>query len=91
VIQGPPVDSTGVLPDGRRFENIDDYKLLLLQDKDQLARNMTEKLISYAIGAEPTPLNKPEIERIVSLVSEKDYGFRSLIHNVVQSELFKNR
>jgi hypothetical protein len=91
VIQGPPVDSTGVLPDGRRFENIDDYKLLLLQDKDQLARNMTEKLISYAIGAEPTPLDKQEIERIVSLVSEKDYGFRSLIHNVVQSELFKNR
>jgi len=91
VIQGQPVDSTGILPDGRRFENIDDYKLLLLQDKDQLARNMTEKLISYAIGAEPTPLDKPEIERIVSLVSEKDYGFRSLIHNVVQSELFKNR
>ncbi|MGA1015601.1 MAG: DUF1592 domain-containing protein, partial [Limisphaerales bacterium] len=91
VIQGPPVDSTGVLPDGRRFENIDDYKLLLLQDKDQLARNMTEKLVSYAIGAEPTPLDKPEIERIVSLISEKDYGFRSLIHNVVQSELFKNR
>jgi len=91
VTQGPPVDSTGVLPDGRHFENIDDYKLLLLQDKDQLARNMTEKLISYAIGAEPTPLDKPEIERIVSLVSEKDYGFRSLIHNVVQSELFKNR
>jgi len=91
VIQGQPVDSTGILPDGRRFENIDDYKLLLLQDKDQLARNMTEKLISYAIGAEPTPLDKQEIERIVSLVSEKDYGFRSLIHNVVQSELFKNR
>ena len=91
VIKGPPVDSTGVLPDGRRFENIDDYKLLLLQDKDQLARNLAEKLLSYSTGAEPTQLDKPEIERIVKSVREKEYGFRALIHDVVQSTLFKSK
>ena len=91
VVKGPPVDSTGVLPDGRRFENIDDYKLLLLQDENQLARNLTEKLLAYSTGAEPTPLDKPEIESIVSRVREKDYGFRSLIHEVVQSALFKSK
>jgi hypothetical protein len=91
VIKGPPVDSTGVLPDGRRFENIDDYKLLLLNDKDQLARNLTEKLLTYATGAKPTPLDKPEIERIVGLAREKDFRFRSLIHDVVQSKLFRSK
>lgn len=91
VIKGPPVDSTGVLPDGRRFENIDDYKLLLLNDKDQLARNLTEKLLSYATGAKPTPLDKPEIERIVGRAREKDFRFRSLIHDVVQSKLFRSK
>lgn len=91
VIKGPPVDSTGILADGRRFENIDDYKLLLLQDKDQLVRNLAEKLLSYSTGAKTTPLDKPEIERIVRRVREKGYGFRSLIHDVVQSELFKSK
>lgn len=91
VIKGPPVDSTGVLHDGRRFENIDDYKLLLLNDKDQLARNLTEKLLTYATGAKPTPLDKPEIERIVGRAREKDFRFRSLIHDVVQSKLFRSK
>ena len=89
--QGPEVDSSGVLPDGRRFADIDEYKQQLLADKDQLARNLTEKLLAYSTGAEPTPLDKPEIEAIVDRVREQNYGFRSLIHEVVQSEMFQTK
>jgi len=37
---GPPVDASDVLPDGREFRNIDDYKQLILDDRDQLARSL---------------------------------------------------
>ncbi|MDG2125412.1 MAG: DUF1585 domain-containing protein, partial [Verrucomicrobiales bacterium] len=88
---GPEVDAGDVLPDGRRFDNIDDYKQLLLEDKDQLARNLTERLLAYSTGAAPGPLDKPQIESIVSKVRDKNYGFRSLVHEIVQSEMFHSK
>ena len=88
---GPPVDAADVLPDGRRFQNIDEFKQLLLTDKDQLARALTEKLLAYATGATPTTADKPEIEAIVSKARDKNYGLRTLVHEVVQSELFQKK
>lgn len=88
---GPPVAAADILPDGRRFQNIDDYKQLLLEGKDQLARALAEKLLTYATGATPTTADQPEIEAIVGKLREKDYGFRSLIHEIVQSKLFQTK
>ena len=48
--KGPAVDAADVLPDGPKFKNIDEYKQLLLKDKDQLARALAEKLLTYATG-----------------------------------------
>ncbi len=44
--KGKPVDPSDVLPNGERFENIDQFKQLLLQDKPQLARALTTKLLT---------------------------------------------
>lgn len=90
-LNGPAVDAADALPDGRRFTNIDEYKQLLLQDKDQLARAMAVKLLSYATGAEPTDADQPEIEKIVGRIRDKNYGLRSLVHEVVQSETFRQK
>ncbi len=91
VRSGPAVDPADVLPDGRRFENIDDYKKLMLEDKDQLTRNLAEKLLAYATGAAATPLDRSQIDAIVNRVSEQGHGFRSLIHEIVQSPLFQTK
>jgi hypothetical protein len=88
-LQGPPIDPTAELPDGRSVRNIDEYKQLLLADKDQLARALTIKLVTYATGGPPTAADMPQIDLIVGKVREKHYGFRSLIHEIVQSELFR--
>lgn len=88
---GPAVDPGDALPDGRRFRNIDDYKKLILEDKDQLARNLTEKLLAYGTGATPTTADKPQIETIVSHIRDNKYGFKALIHEVVQSTLFQSK
>ncbi len=88
---GPPVDAGDVLPDGRVFRNIDEYKALLLSDRDQLARALTIKLLAYATGVPPTTADRPKIEAIVEAARGKDYGFRSLVHEVVQSEVFQSK
>jgi hypothetical protein len=88
---GPAVDPADVLTDGRRFRDIDEFKELLLTDKDQLARNLAEKLLAYSTGAEPAPLDRPQIDVIVKRVSEQGMGFRTLIHEIVQSALFQTK
>ena len=89
--RGKKVDPSDVMADGRRFQNIDDFKQLLLTDKDQLARALTTKLLTYATGAAPQAADRPEIEAIVQSVRDKNYGFRSLIHEIAQSKLFQSK
>ncbi len=89
--KGLKVDPADTLPDGRRFANIDEFKQLLLADKDQFARALTIKLLTYATGALPAAADGPRIDAIVAKVCEKDYGFRSLIHEIVASELFRSK
>jgi hypothetical protein len=89
--KGKPVDPSDVLPDGRKFANIDELKQLLLEDKDQLARALTEKLLTYATGAAPSAADKSIVEAIVAKVREKGRGLRSLVHEIVQSEAFRSK
>ena len=88
---GPRVDPSSVTEDGQPFQNIDEFRQLLLRDKDQLARSMTTKLLTYATGGAPTKADRSEIEAIGARVRDKNYGFRSLLHEVVQSSLFQNK
>lgn len=90
-LKGPPVDAADVLPDGQRFRDIDEYKALLLQDKDQLARALAGKLVSYATGATPTRSDQSEIDAIVARIRPREYGLRALVHEVVQSKLFQHK
>lgn len=89
--KGPTVDAADVLPDGSRFADIDEFKQLLLRDKDQLARALAARLTTYATGAPPTAADRPEVEAIVARVRAKNYGFRALVHEVVQSAVFQSK
>ena len=88
---GLKVDPADVMPDGSKFKNIDEFKQLLLKDKDQLAPALAEKLLTYATGAAPEATDNAEIEALVKKAREKNYGFRTLVHEVVQSKLFQTK
>jgi hypothetical protein len=88
---GPRVDCTDRTPDGKRFANIDEFKKLLLADKDQIARALTQRLLVYATGHGLELSDREAVEKIVAGVRAKKYGFRSLIHQVVQSEAFRRK
>ena len=91
VPRGADVEKGGETADGRKFQDIDEYKQLLLADKDQLARNLAEKLLVYSTGAEIQYADREVVEQLVARSREQKYGFRSLIHDVVQSRVFLNK
>jgi hypothetical protein len=88
---GPAVEAAYELPDGRPFKNIDQLKTLLLEDKDQLARCLTEKLLIYATGRGLRFADRETVKQIVAQNRHNDFGFRSLIHEIVQSDVFLNK
>lgn len=86
-----PVECGGVLTDGSTFKSVDEFRKLLLRDPDQLARNLARQLLIYATGADVGYADRADVEQIVSAVKKKDYGMRSLIHEIVQSPLFQRK
>lgn len=88
---GPPVDPSGALPDGRKFTDIRSLKKLLLADERQLARNLAQQFLVFATGAPVRFGDRAELEQILDRTQSKQYGVRSLIHEIVQSNLFQTK
>ena len=90
-VQGLPVDASDALVDGRSFQDITGFKKLLLEDPRQIARGIVEKLVIYGTGAEISLADRSEVEAILDRAEGNGFGFRTLIHGVVQSELFARK
>jgi len=88
---GQPVDASGVTPDGTNFNGITEYKQWLMQQQDQITRHFLSQLIAYSTGAEIQFADRPALEAMLQESSNKGYGIRSLIHAIVQSNLFRNK
>lgn len=89
--KGPAVDPSGVTPTGEAFADIEEYKAVLLdKELDQIARHFASQLITLATGAPVEFADRDEVHRIVSSVADRGYPVRSIIHEVVQSDLFRS-
>lgn len=91
VWRGPDVEKGFTTPDGRPFRDIDEYRSILLEDRDQLARNIAAKLLTYATGADVQFADREAIEQIVQQTRANNFGLRSILHAVVQSRCFLNK
>ena len=88
---GLPVDCAGNLAGEVGFRDIKELKQLLLRDERSVARNLAVQLTLYATGAPISFSDRESIERILDQTSYGNYGVRSIIHAIVQSELFLNK
>jgi len=88
---GPAVDCTGQMPDGRAFKEVNELRELLAADPARLARAFASQLITYATGAEISFADRAAVERIVKNSAVKQHGLRTLVLEVVQSELFNHK
>ena len=86
-----PVDCSGELPDGRAFADVRELKRLLLTDERAIARNLVRQLVVYATGAPVRFSDRPAVEKILDRAAASGYGVRSLIHAIVQSDLFLSK
>ncbi len=86
-----PVESNGSTPDGREFAGIADLRKRLADDPGQLAYGVGSHLVTYATGMRPLGVDALAIETIAEQTKSDAYGFRSLLHAVIQSDLFRKK
>ena len=82
------VDSSGSLSDGSHFENVAEFRDLMLGRRDQIARALTSKLLTLGTGRRMEPGDRREIDHVVERLDKRGDGFRDLIEEVVLSEIF---
>ena len=87
---GLKVDASGVTAEGRAFSGMDEFKQLLLDQKEQIANQFVTRLIVFSTGGEIQFADRDEVQVILDRTREDDFPVRDIIHEVVQSKLFRN-
>ena len=88
---GLPVDAAGEVPDGRTFRDVKEFKRLVLGDEVSVARNLAKQLVVYATGAPVRFTDRDQLEQILQRASARRYGVRTLVEEIVRSELFQTK
>ena len=88
---GDPIDASGVLPDGTKFDGPAELRKLLLNRPEQLVHTVTEKLLTYALGRGVEYYDAPAIRKIVGESAAEDYRWSSVIVGIVKSMPFQMR
>jgi hypothetical protein len=89
--QGLAIDSAGKLPDGKEFSTPAELKRLLAKREADLARNLTERLMAYALGRQLEGYDDVVIDQLMVKIAADNYRMRTIITEVITSYLFTHR
>jgi len=88
---GEPIDASGALPGGAAFSGPDGLKRALLGQSEEFVTNLTEKLLTYALGRGVEYYDLPAVRAIVRSTAADRYRVSSLIAGVAASAPFQMR
>jgi hypothetical protein len=86
-----PIDASGELPDGTKFQGPSELRGILLSKRDQFAGTVTEKLLTYALGRGIEYYDMPAIRKIVRDAASSDYRFSAIVLGIAKSTPFQMR
>ena len=87
---GQPIDSSGIMPDGVSFNGSIELKDYLLANKqDEFIRNITERMLAFALGRELKHYDEAAIIKIIDALENNHYNAKSLISEVILSYPFQ--
>jgi hypothetical protein len=88
---GGKIDAVGELPGGKHFSSPKELKTIIAARKDDLARNLTEKLLAYALCRKLGGYDEIVVDRMMSTITQDGYKLQTLITEIVTSYPFLNR
>jgi hypothetical protein len=86
-----PVDASGVLPGGAAFSGPAELRQVLTGMLPDFARNLTEKMLTYALGRGLERYDRRTVLEITDQLAASGFGMRTLVSEVVRSLPFQSR
>jgi len=88
---GAAIDSAGKLPGGKDFSTPAELKKLLAQRETDLARNLTERLMAYALGRQLEGYDEVVLDQLMERIVRDEYRVQTIVTEVTTSYLFTHR
>ena len=88
---GGVIDASGELPGGKRFSSPKELKAIIAGRQADLARNLTEKLMAYALCRPLEGYDEIVVDRLMDNIARDDYRMQTLITEIVTSYPFTQR
>ena len=88
---GQPIDVTGGLPDGGKFDGVSGLEQGLLRHPDLFVSALTEKLLTFALGRGIEAYDAPAVRKIVRDAQAGEYPFSAVVIGIVTSAPFTLR
>ena len=85
------MDASGEMPDGRLFKDSVQFKRLLIEDREQIARAFIEHLCTYALRRVLTVDDQDDIRVIQIEARKNEYRVKDIIRAVAMSDLIRKR
>lgn len=89
--EGQPIDATGVLPSGERFNGPLEMKKILLDRKQAFARALTESMLIYALGRGLQRDDECVVKDALAALEKDSWRLSSLVTTIVRSYPFTHR
>jgi hypothetical protein len=86
-----PIDASGTLPDGQSFQGPRELRDLLKKRKDDFARCLSEKMLTYALGRGVESYDRCAVDRTAKELAKSEYRFSGLVLAIVHSDPFQLR
>jgi hypothetical protein len=88
---GARVDASGTLPSGEFFATPAEMRRVLGGMLPDLARCLTEKMLTYALGRGLEPYDRPAVRGITQRLAASGDGLQTLVREIVKSLPFRAR
>jgi len=91
VEENKPIDASGGLPDGSKFDGVAGLQRALLSRPEVFVTTFTDKLLTYALGRGVESYDAPAVRGVVRGARANDFRFSSVIMGIVSSTPFQMR
>jgi hypothetical protein len=87
-----PIDASGELLTGEKFDGIRDLKTIIKREhRDDFYRCVTQKMLTYALGRGLEYHDEHVVDQIVTQLDEHEGKFSTLVTGIVNSAPFQRQ
>src|SRR5579859_2265069 len=88
---GGAIDAAGELPGGKHFASPKELKTFIVARTDDLARNLTEKLLAYALCRQLEGYDEIVVDHLMKTIAKDGYRMQTFITEIVASYPFTHQ